>query len=94
MDESVIKYLVLLIGGIFLLGLETIIPGGVVGFIGGLALVGAAMLGYNTFPEPWGMFNVIGIVALSVLTIVAWVKFFPRSVVGRMLTLSRDAKTF
>ena len=90
---SLTKYLVLLIGGILLLGLETILPGGVVGFIGCLALVGAAVVGF-ALPAPWGMINLVGILILAILTVAIWIRYFPRSVVGRMLTLQQDTKTY
>jgi membrane-bound serine protease (ClpP class) len=92
-DFPLTKYLVLLIGGILLLGLETILPGGVVGFIGCLALVGAAVVGF-ALPEPWGMVNMAGILVLAILTVAIWIRYFPRSVVGRMLTLQQDTKSY
>ena len=87
-------YISLLLAGLLLLGLETIVPGGILGVIGGLALAGAIVVGFQEFPPTWAALNAIGIALLSCVTIIVWIKYFPRTIVGRILTLKADTKSY
>lgn len=87
-------YIVLLVAGLFMLGLETIVPGGVLGVIGVVALIIAAVIGFSIFPAPWGMMNALGILILTGITLYIWVKYFPKTIAGKILTLSEDTKTY
>lgn len=91
---SVQTYITLLVVGLFLIGLETVVPGGVLGVLGGLVLFAAAVSGFQVFPAPWGLLSAVGIVLLVGMTVAMWVKYFPRTVVGRFLTLSSSTRDY
>jgi len=84
-----VTLLLLLAGaGFVLLLTETFLPGGVLGTLGALALLAAVILGYVEF----GPLTGTGILAaISVVTLIGfgvWMAAFPRTAVGRKLTLS------
>ncbi|MBU0678899.1 MAG: hypothetical protein KJ626_12370 [Verrucomicrobia bacterium] len=94
MESSFQWYLILLVAGLFLIGVEIFIPGGILGFLGGLALVGAVIAGFFAFPPPWDFISAVAIVLLSGACLVLWVKFFPGTRIGKQLTLQKDGSTF
>lgn len=85
--------LLLAAGGFVLLLTEMFLPGGVLGVLGGLALIGSVILGYVEFGP------VAGTVLLGAITLVvfvgfcAWMAAFPRTTVGRRLTLGKALAT-
>ena len=93
MNSTPLLYVLLLLVGLFLIGAEIYLPGGVVGLLGALALVGAAVVGLQ-FNAPWNLVSVLLIVLLSAVCIWLWIRFFPRSKMGRKLTLEADGSAF
>lgn len=87
-------YLILVIVGLFLIGAEIFLPGGVIGAIGGIALIAAALVGFQAFGIQGGMLSSIAIIVLAGVCIVLWVKYFPKTRMGRHLTLQDDGKSF
>jgi membrane-bound ClpP family serine protease len=87
-------YIILVASGLFLLGAEIFLPGGIIGVIGALALVAAIVVGFLAFGAQGGLLSGIVIVLLSGVAMILWAKFFPRTGVGRSLTLSQDGKLF
>ncbi|MBN1268301.1 MAG: nodulation efficiency protein D [Kiritimatiellae bacterium] len=87
-------FFVLLVAGLFLIGAEIFIPGGVIGTIGGLCLIGAIVIAFATFPAHVALLIAVGIVVLLGLCLVLWIRFFPRTPVGKSLTLAEDGKRF
>lgn len=83
----------LLAAGILLIGAEVFVPGAVVGTIGALCLLGAAGVAFSISPVLGGYVSA-GIVVLVAVTIVLWIKLFPRSAIGRKMTLDQDGKAF
>ncbi len=83
-------YITLLISGLFLIGVEIFIPGGVVGALGAAALFGAAVIGFSVFPPALGWLSLAMILLLTGLAVFIWMKFFPSSPVGRMLSLNQN----
>jgi membrane-bound serine protease (ClpP class) len=83
----------LLLVGLFLIGAEIYLPGGVVGFLGAVALVGAAVCGAQ-FDAPWNVLSILLIVILAAVASWLWIRFFPRSKMGRKLTLEADGSQF
>ncbi|MCX7006872.1 MAG: hypothetical protein NTY53_06435 [Kiritimatiellaeota bacterium] len=93
MSQAPLLYAILLLVGLFLIGAEIYLPGGVVGFLGALALLGAAIVGAQ-FNAPWNFVAILLIIILSAVCIWMWLRFFPRSKMGRKLTLDADGSTF
>ncbi len=81
-------YFTLLLCGLFLVGIEIFIPGGVLGIIGAAALIGSAILGFYIFPLWLGWLSVLIILALTSLAIFIWMKYLPQSPIGKALSLS------
>ena len=85
-------YLTLLACGLFLVGLEIFIPGGILGVIGGAALIGAAVIGFQIFPIWGGWLSLLSILALTGVALYAWMRFIPQSPIGRALSLPGAAQ--
>ncbi len=85
-------YFTLIFAGAVFLGLEVFVPGGVVGAIGVLLLLWAAVVALNTVCGALGV--VLAVLALLVGCIMLFmvVKLFPNSFVGRNLSLETDMK--
>ena len=83
-------YLTLLTCGLVLIGLEIFVPGGILGLIGAAALVSAAVVGFTLFPPLLAWLSVFMILGLSGLAIYLWMRFLPKSPIGRALSLSQQ----
>jgi membrane-bound serine protease (ClpP class) len=83
-------YFSLLISGLFLVGVEIFIPGGIVGAAGAAALIGAAVIGFMIFP-PWlGWISLLFILILTALAAFVWMRYFPKSPMGKALSLNQN----
>lgn len=94
MTSAVQIFLILVVVGMFLIGAEIFLPGGVIGVIGALALLMAAGMGFVAFGVQGGMLCALVIVILTGICIVLWVRFFPSTRMGKNLMLSKDGKLF
>jgi len=83
-------YITLLVCGLFLVGVEIFIPGGVVGTAGAVALIGAAVMGFMILPPALGWLSLALILLLTGLAAFVWMKFFPSSPVGKALSLNQN----
>lgn len=89
--EPITLYFTLVLTGFILIGMEIFIPGGILGIVGGVAWVFAAGVGWRSFSEPWNLVSAFSLLIFGVLTFVIWIKFFPKSRMGKMLSLQTDA---
>ena len=89
MEFIVQLFLIFLATGLTLLGAEIFVPGGILGTIGGFSLVGAIITGFKAFPG-YGTYIAVGIIVLAGVAIAAWIKFFPKTPLGRKMTVSND----
>lgn len=94
MTPSLQWYIILVAIGLLLLGAEIIVPGGILGTFAAFCLFAAIITGFIAFQAPYGLISAMVIMALSVICILVWIKYFPHTRMGRFLTLSSDAKTF
>ena len=85
--------ILLLASGMLLIGAEIFVPGAVLGTMGAFALLGAVVVAFSIGLKI-GFYTAFGILLLATLTVVMWVKFFPRTLVGRKMTLSEDGSVF
>ncbi|MEI6564233.1 MAG: NfeD family protein [bacterium] len=83
----------LLLAGALLIGAEIFVPGAVAGSIGGFALLGAVIVAFNISVK-CGFYILFGVFILVALTIVSWILWFPKSGMGKKMTLSEDGKGF
>jgi membrane-bound serine protease (ClpP class) len=90
-DPAVARQLfVLLIAlGIIFFCIEIFVPGGVLGFIAGLLLLGGIIMGFSAFPG-YGGYIAVGVLVFLVLAVVLWVRVFLRTGVGRKMTVSQS----
>ncbi len=86
-------FFITLIAGLILFGGEIFVPGGILGILGGCSLVAAMIIAIQAF-DTWGPYIALGIFFLAAVSVVAWIKFFPRSSLGRKMTLSTDGTDF
>jgi membrane-bound serine protease (ClpP class) len=94
MSAPVQLYVILLIVGLFLIGAEIFLPGGVIGVLGVTALGGAVLVGFQAFGAQGGLLSALVIVVLAGICIVIWIKYFPKTSIGQRMTLAKDGKTF
>lgn len=86
--------IILLAGAGFILMLtEMVLPGGVLGILGGLALLGATVLGYMEYGAMGGTLILCGLGALTLAGFCTWMKVFPRTAVGRRIMLESSLST-
>lgn len=92
--EPITLYITLLLVGFMLIGMEIFVPGGILGSIGALAWLVAAGVGMTKFESPWNMLSAFVLLLMGVLTFVVWINYFPKSRIGKSLTLDDSAKDY
>lgn len=85
---------ILILAGLLLIGMELFVPGGILGALGLLALAAAVLIGFITQGTVVGAYMTIGVVLLAGLSMFLWARYFPKTRLGRGMTLSEDGKTF
>lgn len=88
--EPLTLYLTLLLVGFVLIGFEIFIPGAILGIFGAIAWVVAALIGWRNFPAPWNMVSAGALLVFGILTFVVWIRYFPKSRIGKSLSLQVD----
>jgi membrane-bound ClpP family serine protease len=75
---------------ILLLAVEVIVPGGILGGIGALLMLGGCVLSFSEFGSGGGLAAIA--VALALTGIVLWIEFriLPRTAVGRRAFLTKE----
>lgn len=81
-------YITLLLCGLFLIGIEIFVPGGILGIFGAAALIASAAIGFNIFPLWGGWLSLFLILVLVGVALFIWMKYLPRSPIGKALSLS------
>jgi membrane-bound serine protease (ClpP class) len=92
--EQITLYITLLLAGFILIGTEIFIPGGILGILGSVAWISAAVVGLRNFPEPWNMLSAFALLFVGILTFIVWIRYFPKSRVGRSLSLADSTGDF
>ena len=59
-----------------------------------MLLLAAIGLGYSAFGVQGGMISTFAILFISILFVIIWIKYLPRSRMGKVFTLSKDAGAF
>lgn len=81
----------LLAAGFLLVLFEVFVPGGVLGSLGAALVIVAIIAGFVHNPA-WGMGLLVASLALGMVGFYLWLKFFPRSPMGKRIILGNDAK--
>ena len=86
-------FFMLLIAGLLLVGAEIFVPGGILGVMGGLALLGAIVAGFIAFPGfgGWIAFSIVFLVGIAMYL---WIRIFPHTSIGKKMTVSSNMATF
>lgn len=92
--EPITLYLTLLLAGFVLIGVEIFIPGGILGIFGALAWISAAVVGIRNFPYPWNMISGLALLLFGILTFVVWIRYFPKSRMGKTLSLGETSADY
>jgi membrane-bound serine protease (ClpP class) len=87
-------FIVLVIGGLMLMGIELFVPGGLIGTIGVFCLLGAVGIGFSEFGQEIGWLIAIGILVLLGIATYLWLKVFPRTRLGKRMTVSAHEADF
>ena len=82
--------LILIVTGIVLMIAEIYLPGAVAGIFGGISLFAAVLYGFAHFGAANGVFIAVGIAGLTCIIGILWLKYFPRTSMGRKITLEQD----
>ena len=86
---------VLVLFGILLVLVETFIPGGVLGALGILAILGAIILTMSAEQLGWSAGTravaALGILAFSTISILIWLRFFAVTLFRRTFTLTAES---
>lgn len=87
-------YILLVLLGLVFFGLELFVPGGILGAIGAVLLVGAMIVGFSdeVFGRDGGVVGAIVMMVGLCAYVVLILRLFPSTPVGKLLTLSRDMK--
>jgi membrane-bound serine protease (ClpP class) len=91
--NNITLLILLLTVGMLLIGAEIFLPGAVLGVMGAMALLGAIIVAFS-ISLSCGFYTAFGIFILTVITVALWVKFFPRSSIGRKMTLDQNGVLF
>jgi len=84
---TILWLIVTFVAGILLILAEFLLPGGILGIIGVLVLIGSAAIAVTGFPD-YALFIVIGQAVIAIVTIIGGVVLLARSNLGRGLVLA------
>ena len=90
MPFNVQLFIIFLVAGLLLIGIEIFAPGAIMGIIGSISLAAAAIMGFIAFGPAGGGYALVGIVILSVVMIIVWMKFFPNTKLGKRMIDGQD----
>lgn len=80
--------------GLMLLAIEVIVPGGILGVMGGLSLLVAIGAGFFAFGPQGGLLAAVSLIVFGSVLFGVWLRIFPLTPMGRVLTLRKDGQDF
>lgn len=93
LDIKIQLFIVFVVTGMLLVAAEIFLPGAILGVIGGMALVAAAILGFAAFGPAGGSYALAGIVVFTILMMIIWMRYFPGSRIGKKIIVALDLST-
>jgi membrane-bound serine protease (ClpP class) len=91
MEPSLTTIIGFLLCGLVLVLAELVIPGGIVGAVGGLLMVAAIVMGFMK-DTALGMGLLIGSLVVTMVAFWLWVRLFPRTKLGKEIFLGKDGR--
>ncbi|HMP90564.1 MAG TPA: NfeD family protein [Kiritimatiellia bacterium] len=87
-------YWILVSAGFFLIAVEIFIPGGILGSVGVVSILAAVVVGFNVFGPTGGLYSSFGLLFGGVIFFGLWVKYCPKSRLGKWFTLEEDGREY
>src|SRR6056297_2354409 len=89
-------YIGCLVLGFILLGAEIYVPGGILGTLGALALLGAIIVGFRieAFGTQGAIISAFIILATVIAGMLFWLRFFPETPMGKRLSLESSTADY
>lgn len=87
-------YWALVAGGFLLIAAEIFIPGGFLGAIGVLTIIGAGVTGFSAFGAQGGLLSALGLFVGGTIFLGLWIKYAPKSFFGKWFTLEADGRDY
>lgn len=81
----------LLVVGLVLVIVEVFLPSGLFGVAGALCLITAIAMTYSDYGVAAGTWLLGGVILATLVGLVLWVKFFPRTATGRRMMLTQTS---
>ena len=94
MQNPVHLFFLLVVLGLMFLAIEVFVAGGIMGIFGAIALLAAAATAFVAFGPQGGFLAAIVLIVGSGILLALWLKFFPRTGIGRKLTLQTDGRSY
>ncbi len=76
--------------GIVAILAELVLPGGVLGVVGFICLIGAVIATFTGYGAMWGLIALFALIVLCIVTLNLWMKFFHRLPFTRSLVLNEE----
>ena len=89
MEYTIQLFWILLVSGLLLVGAEIFVPGGILGTMGGIALFATIITSFKAFPV-YAPYITVLIIVLAGIAMAVWIKIFPKTPLGRKMTVSND----
>lgn len=82
--------ILLFVLGLLFIAVEVIIPGGILGAIGGLMMFGGCFMAFTEFGTVGGFIAIVAALGLSISTIYFEFKILPKTAIGRRAFLTKE----
>lgn len=80
--------------GFVLIAIEVFLPGAVLGILGGICLLACVGISFSAFGASGGFASMGILLALTAVLAPVWIKYSPRTRIGRKLTLDASDQDF
>jgi len=92
-DSQIQMFVAFLLAGLIAIGAEIFLPGGIIGTVGVLALFIAIAFAF-AYDQTFGFYAAIAVLLLLAASLWIWLKVFPKTRLGRSLSLETDGQDF
>ncbi len=89
---STTTIIALVLAGYLLVFFEIFLPGGVIGLLGGMLVLGGIACGFLFKGPTWGAALLVCSGILGLIGFWLWIRLIPKTPLGRRLMLDRDAR--